>query len=484
MIPGSEVFLPSKLMARHCLGIAATGAGKSNFLNLILKQQMMRGGGVIHIDGKNSEDAIREFLTLARQHDRWQDVRIINIDNAKLSSTYNPLLRGDSEQLVNRVMLLIGGGGKDAFFRSQAGNALRAIIGILNQMKMPFNFNDLQMIMTEEGALRHIIQNAPQDTREYVDLRMFVEQISEVDRRTGVKQIDSKKRQFAFGDLLGKISAYGSGAEMRDVLNPYNPEVDVLQAMLENQLVYVGLPMLMKGEAATDFAKIFLSDILTAVGQLQNVPVSERPNPTFLVLMDEFSSYAMPTLAPLFEQARSANICLFPLVQTMSSLSDQNRGLGTDFRDKIIGNTWNKIVFKLQDNESREEMSKLAGEAPKEVKSVSYSESISFASGNDDASLLRTGGRGRGTATQIKMEYDAVVRPEEFGALTQGEGIFIGMDGVFKIRVPEVVLKQDNEGLDFPRFRMPVRPGLDLQSKYHTFGGGGRRNDKDNPGNS
>jgi hypothetical protein len=345
-------------------------------------------------------------------------------------------------------------------------------------MKIPFNFNDLQMIMTEEGALRHIMQQAPKDTREYVDLRMFIEQISEVDKRSGIKQIDNRKRQFAFGDLLGKISSYGSGAEVRDVLNSYNPEVDLLEAMRENQLVYVGLPTLNKTEAAVDFAKIFLNDLITAVGQLQNVPNADKPSPPFLVLMDEFSSYAMASLDKLFEQARSANICLFPLVQTMSSLSDPQRGLSEDFKDKILGNTWTKVVFKLNDSTSREEMSKLAGEALKEIKSVSYGESLSFASGvgaGTEASKLQTGGRGRNTSTSVSMQYDAVVRPEEFGDLDQGEGILIGREGVFKLRVPEVILKKDNEGLDFPKFRMPVRQGLDLAGKYHTFSGGGQK---------
>ena len=53
--------------------------------------------------------------------------------------------------------------------------------------------------------------------------------------------------------------------------------------------------------------------------------------------------------------------------------------------------------------------------------------------------------------------------------LDQGEGILIGREGVYKLRVPEVLLKNDGEGLDFPRFRMPVAQGLDLASKYSTF---------------
>lgn len=467
MAMNQDLFLPAELLSRHCLGIAATGGGKSNFLNLILKQQMMRGGGVIHIDGKNNKDAIREFLTLAKQHNRWHDVRIINIDDASLSNTYNPLLRGDAEELTTRIMLLIGSGG-DSFFRSQASKGLGAISGLVKKMGIPFSFTDLSVLMGSDGALRYLLREGPKDTREYFDYKMFFDQLLEVDRRTGAMQVAEKKLQHTFGDLLGRLSAYARG-QARDVLNAYNPEVDLLQAIRENLLVYVALPMLSKAEVATDFAKIFLSDLRTAVGQLQNVPPEERPTPTFLCLMDEFSSYAMPTLAPLFEQARSANVCLFPFIQTVSSLSDKEKGLSIDFAQKIIGNTWNKISFVLKDPESCEQMSKIAGQHLKEFVSQSFSENIGFASGQQDASMLLTSNRGRGYSKSTRVEYDAIARPEDFGNLKVGEAIYMGPSGVIKLRVPRIILGQDGEEIDFPRFHMPPRAGLAVAEKYHMF---------------
>lgn len=463
-----DLFLPSDLLSRHCLGIAATGGGKSNFLNMILKQQMMRGGGVIHVDGKNNKDAIREFLTLAKQHHRWHDVRIINIDEATLSNTYNPLLRGDAEELTTRIMLLIGNGG-DSFFRSQASKGLGAISGLVKRMGLPFSFADLSVLMGSEGALRYLLREGPKDTREYVDYKMFFDQLLEADRRTGAMIVSEKRLQHTFGDLLGKLAAYARG-QARDVLNAYNPEVDLLQAIKENLLVYVALPMLSKAEVASDFAKIFLSDLRTAVGELQNIPPEQRPNPTFLCLMDEFSSYAMPTLAPLFEQARSANVCLFPFIQTLSSLSDKERGLSQDFALKILGNTWNKISFVLKDPESCEQMSKIAGQALKEFTSQTFNESIAFSSGSpQDATMLFTGNRGRGYSKQTRVEYDAIARPEDFSNLKVGEGIYMGPRGVVKIRVPLVKLAKSSEDIDFPRFRMPPIEGLGVAEKYHMF---------------
>lgn len=465
-----DLFLPAEMLTRHCLGIAATGGGKSNFLNLILKQQMMRGGGVIHIDGKNNKDAIREFLALAKQHNRWHDVRIINIDDATASNTYNPLLRGDAEELTTRIMLLISGGG-DPFFRSQASKGLGAIAGLIKKMDLPFSFADLSVLMGSEAALRYLLREGPRDTREYVDYNMFFDQLITVDRRTGAKQVDEKKLQHTFGDLLGKVAAYTRG-HARDVVNAYNPEVDILNAMKEGLLVYVALPMLSKAEVATDFAKIFLSDIRTAVGQLQNVPPDQRPNPTFLCLMDEFSSYAMPTVAPLFEQARSANVCLFPFIQTISSLSDKANGLSAEFAAKILGNTWNKIAFVLKEPESCKQVSELSGQYLKTFESESVSENISFA---DGVQMMTSGSRGKSHSVQRRVDYDAVARPEDFANLKEGEAIYMGRRGVIKMRVPMVNLKKGLD-LDFPRFRMPPRAGLSISSKYHMFsatGGGG-----------
>ena len=462
-----DLFLSANLLSMHCLGIAATGGGKSNFLNLVLKQQMMRGGGVIHIDGKNNKTSISDFLALARQHNRWQDVRIINIDDATLSNTYNPLLRGDAEELTTRIMLLIGSGG-DSFFRSQASKGLGAISGLIKRMGVPFSFADLSVLMGSDSALRYLLKEGPKDTREYTDYKMFFDQLLEPDRRSGAMIVSEKKLQHSFGDLLGKLSAYARG-NARDVLNNYNPEVDLLQAMQENLLVYIALPMLSKAEVATDFAKILLSDLRTAVGQLQSAPDSHKPNPTFLCLMDEFSSYAMPTLAPLFEQARSANVCLFPFIQTISSLSDKANGLTPDFAQKIIGNTWNKISFVLKDPESCEQMSKIAGQALKKFTSTSVGENIGFASGSQDASMVVANNRSKSVSTSVKEEYDAVARPEDFSNLKVGEGIYMGPSGVIKIRVPLVKLGKNSGEIEFPRFRMPPVPGLAVAEKYHMF---------------
>lgn len=461
-----DMNISSNLMTRHCLGIAATGGGKSNFLNLILKQQMMRGGGAIHIDGKASKEAILEFLNLARQHDRWQDVRIINISDAALSNTYNPLLRGDNDEITSRIMQLLDGAKGDTFFRGQAARGMRAIAGILTAFGLPYNFGDLNVLMSNESAMRWMLKNAPQDTKAYRDFKIFLDQMMEQDLRSGTMRLNEKKMQHTFGDLSSRLHSYYVN-EAGKVLNSYSPEVDLYDAVRNNLLVYVVLPMLSKSEIAIDFAKFFVSDLRTAIGQIQNDDY--KPSPTFLVLMDEFSSYAQSSLAPVFEQARSSNICLFPFIQTYSSLKDPSRGLSDDFAAKIFGNTWNKISFLLQEPESCEVMSAVAGDTLQQSVSESFGENLSFASGDDDASALRAGSRGRSFGKSVSYAYDKVVRPEDFKNLKDGEAIYIGRNSVYKLQVPLLHMNNENKSLDFPRFRMPHKQGLDIATKYHSF---------------
>lgn len=462
----NELSISSNLMTRHCLGIAATGGGKSNFLNLVLKQQMMRGGGAIHIDGKASKEAILDFLNLAKQHDRWQDVRIINISDASLSNTYNPLLRGDNDEVTSRIMQLLDGNKGDPYFRGQAARGMRAIAGMLTAFKLPYNFGDLNVLMSNESAMRWILKNGPKETKEYRDFKIFLDQMMENDRRTGAMIINEKKMQHTFGDLASRLHSYYVN-EAGKVLNEYNPEVDLYDAVKNNLLIYVVLPMLSKSEIAVDFAKFFVSDLRTAIGQIQNDDY--KPSPTFLVLMDEFSSYAQSSLAPVFEQARSSNICLFPFIQTYSSLKDKDRGLSDDFAAKIFGNTWNKISFLLQETESCEVMSNIAGEMLQKNVSESFGESLSFASGDDDASALRAGNRGRSFGKSVSYDYEKIVRPEDFRNLKDGEAIYVGRNSVIRVQVPLVDLNGEDKSLDFPRFRMPHKQGLSIAEKYHSF---------------
>ncbi|MCP4354911.1 MAG: TraM recognition domain-containing protein [Proteobacteria bacterium] len=453
----------SSMMTRHCLCIGATGAGKSNFLNLLLKQQMMRAGGVLNIDGKFSKEALIQFLALAKQHNRWHDARIINISSDMYSNSYNPLLRGDADEIASRIMQLIPEAKGGDFFRASAGKGIRALTSCITKIGQPFNFRDLKTAMVSNRALDHLYHITP-ESNERLEMKNFLSEIKTTDSRTGMQMINDQKKGQAFNDLSAKLNDYTN----KNMLNSYSPEVDLYDAIRDNLLIFVALPTLTKSESAINFAKLLLSDLRTVIGTLQNEQY--KPSPTFLCLMDEFSSYASSSLDTVFEQARSTNICMFPLIQTMSSLSDQKRGLGEDFKQKIIGNAWNKFALKLKDSESCKEMSLLAGEKLKQQVSETFGEGLNFKGGTEDASMLRTSDRTRNYGKSISMVREAIVPPEAFEQLEIGEGIYIGDDGVYKTKTPYLDFEVKDTVIDMPKFKTPHKEGLSLSDKFSDNG--------------
>jgi hypothetical protein len=103
----------------------------------------------------------------------------------------------------------------------------------------------------------------------------------------------------------------------------------------------------------------------------------------------------------------------------------------------------------------------------------SFSENLSFQSGDDDASVLRTGGRGRGYSKSITYKMDAIVPPSDFRNLGDGEAIYIGRNSVYKIQVPLVHLNIEDKEIDMPRYRMPHKQGLGISEMFQSMAMGG-----------
>ena len=73
--------------------------------------------------------------------------------------------------------------------------------------------------------------------------------------------------------------------------------------------------------------------------------------------IDEFGSFATSDFADFLKMARSSRIGLHLFCQGLSDLSRLN----LDFKNQIIGNTINKIVFRQDVGSDAEEWAKVAG---------------------------------------------------------------------------------------------------------------------------
>lgn len=442
---GRPLRLPDDGLMRHGLIVGQSGVGKTVAGSLMLYQQLQRGGGLMFVDGKIDADNLRMIYQYAAWCGRAQDVLVINPGDPSRSNTYNPVLFGDPDESASRVLSTIPSTESNAgadFYKQASLQGLVTLIGALQRAGLAFHVMDLSILLTNPYALSDLekkVNAVAGGSFEARNLSLFLEQFK-VSTKPGVAAtIDMKKVKDIFGGIGGRLFTFGSG-NFGKVMNTYDPEVNLFEAIRNNKIIYVALPTMGKAESAKNFGKILLGDLRTAVSWIQALPVAERPWPPFMCFLDEFGSYATPTVQVLFEQARSAHVFMMPAVQTLANI----KAVSDELSEMVVGNTWTKIFFKLGTQETAEEAANLIGMRKAAARSLSYS-----ANESSSASFLKTTpdsnkGDGGGFSYSEREDEDYRVSPDDFKALDKGECIVsYGGDAIYDVRVPMMRLSPE-----------------------------------------
>ncbi|PNG50090.1 MULTISPECIES: type IV secretory system conjugative DNA transfer family protein [unclassified Variovorax] len=464
---GMPVDISDNFLTRHTAIIGQSGVGKTTLGEFLLWQQAIRGGGFIFIDAK-LDAATRDKLNMMMQLcGRGDEFYVLNVDQPHNSNTYNPILKGDADEVASRLLNLIPGTenspGAD-YFRQQANYALTVLTGALKSAKRRYNFSDLAILLQSDRALESLLRLRLGD-EERMTLEMFLNQFRKKDKN-GVG-IDIKMVKDLLGGISGRIALFAQG-KFGEVFNTYTPEIDLTDIVMNNKCLYVMLPTMGKDTAALNLGKIILSDLRTAVYNVQGVHKDKRPKPPFLVFADEMGSYVMSGIARLFEQARSAGICMIPAFQTFANL----RTVGPDFEDIIIGNTWNKVCFKFASKDSPETAADIIGKTKKFAKSLSLSKNEGESSSNIRTTPQGNASDGAGMSESWKESEEYRVSPEHLKSLGLGEAVLLSGSRVFHINTPMLNFPEPIPEFKVTRHKVTMPPdelGLDLTDEYEQF---------------
>lgn len=462
-----NLYLRDDGVLRHEFGMGKSGSGKTQYLLHRLRQVMARGGGAMIVDAKLDYEFLHDLWSLAYAYGRQYDMRVVNIDDASISHTYNPLLRGDGESVTDRFVNTVDTGtpgGSGEHFKTQARISLLPTIAAIKFLNMAYTPLDLFILMTNPNAMEWLLKELrtkDNHSEEYLNYAMYLD--SQRDKnRDGAYEINmAKLKQQTFG-VAGRLLPYGQ-QEMGKVMNTYNPEVDLLEAIANNQIIFFMLPTLEKNESSIAFAKLFLSDLRSCIATIYRDPVAYKPLIPYEIYLDEFGSYAMLSVAQLFEMARGANIALLPFFQTVANLTR----LGDEFAIQIMENTEIKTFLNLGGKDSRNEAAEISGEVLRYMKSVSKNEGRGLSNTHLDSDLFSKVSHSEGVSTGYKQTYDYKVRPEVFENLGPGESVVLIGGRAFKIKLPMVEpdVKKRYERI---RYRKPSVIGLSLIDRFET----------------
>jgi len=454
-------------LQRHTAIIGQSGVGKTTLGEYLLWQQARRGGGFIFIDAKLDADTRDKLSFMMQLLGRGDDFYVLNVDQPHNSHTYNPVLRGDSDEVASRLLNLLPSAenspGAD-FYRQQAMYALTVLTGALKSAKRRYHFSDLAILLQSDRALESMLR-LPIGPEARMTLEVFLNQFRKRDKNGTVIDVDKVKN--TLGGMSGRIAQFAQG-KFGQVFNTYTPEIDLTDIVMNNKCLYVMLPTMGKDQAALNLGKMILSDLRTAVYNVQGLKKELRPSPPFLVFADEMGSYVMQGIARLFEQARSAGICMIPAFQTFANL----RAISPDFEDIIIGNTWNKVFFKFASKDSPETAAEIIGKTKKYIRSLSVSENEGTSAQNLRATPQGSGSRGGGMSESWRESEEYRVTPEHLKSMGMGEAVVLSGARVFHLKTPMLNFPQPIPEFKKTKHRSYMAPdelGLDLEDRYKEF---------------
>jgi len=441
---GEPIYVDDDNACRHFFIIGQSGVGKSVFGLLLMYQQIMRGGGLLFIDGKLDSDNIKQIWYYCQMAGRPQDFQVINPGDPDKSNTYNPILYGDPDEVSSRILALIpstqNNPGAD-HYKQEANQGITTLVSALQRANLSYNMIDLSILLMNANALLELenkLSSTPgaSTSEELKNYALFLDKFRVPDQRTGQLTIDIKRLKDTFGGIGGRLYMFGTG-KFGKVMNTYDPDVKLFESILANKIIYVALPTMGKNEAANNFGKMVIGDLRTSISWVQALPETERPNPPFLCFMDEQGSYATDSLSRPYEQARAARIILCGAIQTLANLDV----VSEEFAEMVKGNTWTKLFFKVGTQETALECAELIGMHMGIIKSLSDTTSSTTSASFLRATPESSNAKASGTAIGEREQEEYRVKPDDLKALRTGELVMTYAGSyLYNISVPRIII--------------------------------------------
>jgi hypothetical protein len=336
---GKDIYLREEFLATHGGVTAGTGEGKTVLLSNLQIQGINRGRGMIIIDGKADRSYRDQIYAHVVKAGRQNDFMMFSLSNPFVSSTFNPFCDGSPELIAERIFAATNLD-ENGYYESIQFAGLRNVLALLmrrGEKPIP-------------GVVRELL-------RDQNKLKGWLTDLKDPELQSEIGAMLEQKREDFQKNYSGLVTALGhfSTGTTSKLFNVRNPEIQILDAIRRNKIVYFQLPTMQFPFLGEATGKLILQCIQSAVSQIQENGLV--PKDLYMVYLDDFNDYIYPKFASLLNKARSANVGVIFSHQSIGDL----KKVSPEFCEIVLSNTKFKTVMRVNDPDTAEHFSKMIG---------------------------------------------------------------------------------------------------------------------------
>lgn len=386
------VYIPQDVRVGHTFVVGTTRVGKTRLASILINQDIRNGDAVIVVDPKGDLDLVRDIYSACEASGRLNDFRIVHLGFPDLSAHYNPLKNYDQvSEVATRITDAIAAEGEGKQFAAFAWKYVNIVAICLEEMKqsityksiafyisrldqllmayadtiMPGHYSDyheqIDAILThhEERQSRKNKNTAPMDRTKAV-IEYIKAHISKTITAGNVESLHDQilidlydaaimdkhyydKITASVGPVLSEINK--SNATGIFSFNQSQNEIELMTAIKEKKVIYIGLDSLTNPNIAQAVGKAFLSDLVSTAGKIYK---ESNSNYRLNLHCDELSEIIQDSFVKILNKAGGAGFQVTAYAQT---IQDMEVALGSKARAEVTEGNFNTLIMLRVKNE-------------------------------------------------------------------------------------------------------------------------------------
>lgn len=388
------VYIPQDVRVGHTFVVGTTRVGKTRLASILINQDIRNGDAVIVVDPKGDLDLVRDMYSACEASGRLKDFRIVHLGFPDMSAHYNPLKNYDQvSEVATRITDAIAAEGEGKQFAAFAWKYVNIVAICLEEMKQPITYKsiafyisrldqllmayadtimpghysdyheEIEAILThhEERQSRKNKNTAPMDRTKAV-IEYIKEHISKTITAGNVESLHDQilidlydaaimdkhyydKITASVGPVLSEINK--SNAAGIFSFNQSQNEIELMTAIKEKKVIYMGLDSLTNPNIAQAVGKAFLSDLVSTAGKIYK---ESNANYRLNLHCDELSEIIQDSFVKILNKAGGAGFQVTAYAQT---IQDMEVSLGSKSKAEVTEGNFNTLImFRVKNEET------------------------------------------------------------------------------------------------------------------------------------